>query len=173
MSSNDPQFWLMKSEPDVYSINDLEKEKNCFWEGIRNYQVRNFIRNNIKKNDLAFFYHSNAKPPGISGLMKIIKEAYPDHTAFDPKSKYFDKKSDPNNPRWWMFDVEFVHRFDTILSLEEIKKNSHLFPELMVIKKGSRLSIQPLTKKDFLTLCQLAQTPENIIKIIKKEKKEQ
>ncbi|HHQ15161.1 MAG TPA: EVE domain-containing protein, partial [Chromatiales bacterium] len=100
-------YWLMKSEPDVYGIDDLKKERVDHWDGIRNYQVRNMMRDQMKKGDLAFFYHSNCKQPGIVGIMSIASDAYPDHTQFDPNEKYFDPKSDPDNPRWLMVDVRY------------------------------------------------------------------
>lgn len=142
------QYWLMKSEPDVYSIDDLEKQGTTPWEGIRNYQARNFMRDDMKIGDKVLFYHSNAKPPGIAGLAEVCKLAYPDYFAFDPKSKYYDPKSTEDSPRWMMVDVKFVKKFNTLLSLNEIKENEHL-QDMMVIKRGSRLSIQKVTEKDY------------------------
>ncbi len=142
-------YWLMKSEPDVYGIDHLAKEKNKtdHWDGVRNYQARNIMRDEMKKGDKVLFYHSNAKPSGVAGLAVIAKEGYPDHTAFDKKSKYFDAKSDPDNPRWYMVDVKFVKKFKEVVSLEELK---HI-PELkdMVLLNNSRLSVQPVTKKEY------------------------
>ena len=108
---SDTRYWLMKSEEDVYSIEDLERDGTTCWEGVRNYEARNLMRDGMKEGDLALFYHSNATPPGVAGIARITREAYPDHFAFDPKSNYFDAKSDPDAPRWLMVDVGFVERF--------------------------------------------------------------
>ena len=101
------QYWLMKSEPDVYGIDDLKKDKKGEWDGVRNYQARNIMRDKMKKGDAVLFYHSNAKPPGVAGLAEVCKESYPDHTSWKKGSKYFDAKSTPDNPRWFMVDVKF------------------------------------------------------------------
>ncbi|MDE0308755.1 MAG: EVE domain-containing protein [Acidiferrobacterales bacterium] len=140
----------MKSEPDVYSIHDLAAEpgQTDYWDGIRNYQVRNFIRDDMKAGDLAFFYHSRCKVPGIVGTMRIVREAYPDHTAFDETEKYFDPKSDPDNPRWLMFDVRLDTIFPDIISLTELKQHEPL-AEMRVVQKGNRLSITPVTKQQW------------------------
>lgn len=142
------QYWLMKSEPDVYSIDDLKKQGITPWEGIRNYQARNFMRDDMKIGDKVLFYHSNAKPPGIAGLAEVCKLAYPDYFAFDTKSKYYDPKSTEDSPRWMMVDVKFVKKFKSLLSLNDIKENEHL-QDMMVIQRGSRLSIQKVSKKDY------------------------
>ena len=142
------QYWLMKSEPDVYSIDDLEAQGVTPWEGIRNYQARNFMRDDMKIGDKVLFYHSNAKPPGIAGLAEVCKLAYPDYFAFDPKSKYYDPKTTKDNPRWMMVDVKFVKKFKQLLPLNEIKENENL-QNMMVIRKGSRLSIQKVNKEDY------------------------
>lgn len=142
------QYWLMKSEPDVYSIDDLEAQGVTAWEGIRNYQARNFMRDDMKIGDKVLFYHSNAKPPGIAGLAEVCKLAYPDYFAFDPKSKYYDPKTTKDNPRWMMVDVKFVKKFKQLLPLNEIKENENL-QNMMVIRKGSRLSIQKVSKEDY------------------------
>ena len=137
----------MKSEPDVYSIHDLasEPDQTDYWDGIRNYQVRNFIRDDMKVGDRAFFYHSQCKVPGIVGTMRIVREAYPDHTAFDETEKYFDPKSDPDNPRWLMFDVQLDTIFPKIISLTELRQHEKL-AEMRVVQKGNRLSITPVTE---------------------------
>lgn len=151
------RYWLMKSEPSAYSIDDLAKQpkKTDHWEGIRNYQARNFMRDDMKKGDLAFFYHSRCDVPGIMGIMKIVKEAYPDFTAFDDKSKYFDAKSTRDNPRWVMVDVKLVEKFNDVLSLKMLKGISEL-SEMMVLKKGSRLSITPVTETEWNCITDLA-----------------
>lgn len=150
------KYWLMKSEPDVYSIDHLKKEKKTPWDGIRNYQARNFMMKEMSIGDQVLFYHSNANPPGVAGLAKVSASAQPDPTAFDKKSKYYDEKSSKDNPRWFCVEVRFVKKFPRLISLEEIKNNKKL-KDMMVIKKGMRLSIQPVTEKDFKALCDLAQ----------------
>jgi predicted RNA-binding protein with PUA-like domain len=142
------QYWLMKSEPDVYGIDDLKRSKVDHWDGIRNYQARNFMRDDMKKGDLAFFYHSNCDEPGIAGIMEIAREAYPDHTQFDPDEKYFDPKSDPDNPRWFMVDVKFVRKLERVITLRELKSCKTL-SDMRLVQKGSRLSIMPVTKRQW------------------------
>jgi predicted RNA-binding protein with PUA-like domain len=140
-------YWLMKSEPDVFGIEDLVKrpDKTEPWDGVRNYQARNMMRDEMKKGDLAFFYHSNCKEPGIAGIMKIVREGYPDHTAFDTKQKYFDPKSDPQNPRWYMVDVRHVRTLKRIITLTELKTHDEL-SELQLLRRGNRLSVMPVSK---------------------------
>lgn len=144
------KYWLMKSEPDVFSIDDLKNAKNSteHWDGVRNYQARNFMRDEMKKGDEVLFYHSNCEPPGIVGTATIAKEGYPDHTAWDPKSKYYDPKSSEDNPRWIMVDVKFKSKFKRVISLKELKENEEL-EEMLVVKKGQRLSIQPVAPEHF------------------------
>jgi predicted RNA-binding protein with PUA-like domain len=143
-------YWLMKSEPDVYGIDDLKRapDKTEPWDGIRNYQVRNMIRDEMKTGDLAFFYHSNCPQPGIAGIMKIVREGYPDHTAFDPKANYFDPNSDPANPRWYMVDVRYVRKLKRIITLAELKAQRQL-ADLPLVKRGNRLSIMPVSKQQW------------------------
>ena len=148
------RHWLMKSEPGCYSIDDLKRDGTTFWDGVRNYQARNFMRDDMKPGDLAFFYHSNAEPPGISGVMEVVKEGYPDHTQFDPDDRHFDPKASPDNPRWIMVDLKFVSKFDSIIPLAELKGTTGL-EEMMVTKKGSRLSVQPVTEKEWKTVMSL------------------
>jgi len=114
--------WLMKSEPSTYSIDDLKRDKKTYWEGVRNYQARNFLRDKIKKGDSVFFYHSNSDPSGIAGVAKVVKGGYPDPAQFDSKSKYHDSKSLRNNPRWYVVEIQFVRKFNAIISLEELKQ---------------------------------------------------
>lgn len=147
-------LWLMKSEPDVYSIEDLQRDGSESWEGVRNYQARNFMRE-MAKGDLAIFYHSNAKPPGAAGVCRICREAYPDPTQFDKKSKYYDAKSKKEDPRWSMVDVEFVEEFDEVVSLQSMKDDLAL-EGMRVTQKGSRLSVQPVDKKHFERVLKLA-----------------
>ncbi len=138
-------YWLFKSEPDAFSINDLKamKGKKDHWDGIRNYQARNLMRDQMVKGDLGFFYHSSCKVPGVVGIVEVVKEAYPDHTAWDPESHYYDPKSSPDNPRWVMIDVKFRQEFKEVVSLERLRSESKL-EGMALLQKGSRLSIQPV-----------------------------
>jgi predicted RNA-binding protein with PUA-like domain len=135
-------YWLMKSEPDVYSISDLAQEQDTIWDGVRNYQARNFLRS-MEPGDLAFFYHSNAKPPGIVGLMRVTKSGIDDPTQFDPDNKYYDPKSPKENPRWQTVRVEFVEEFPKMLTLDTLR-NTFSPEELLVVRKGNRLSVTPV-----------------------------
>ena len=145
-------YWLMKSEPDVFGIDDLAKlpKKTTHWDGVRNFQARNFMRDQMRRGDLAFFYHSNCDEPGIAGVVKIVKEGYPDHTAFDPDDPHFDVESDPDKPRWYMVDVQLVRKFERVISLEELRTHaSGKLKEMIVLKRGNRLSITPVTKSEW------------------------
>lgn len=141
-------YWLLKSEPTAYSIDDLQKEKNktTCWDGVRNYQARNFMRDVMKKGDQAFFYHSNCEEPGIVGIVTIVRESYPDFTAWDPKNHHYDPKSLPANPIWMMADIKFQEKFPQIVSLAKLRQNP-LLKDLLILKKGNRLSITPISKK--------------------------
>ena len=147
------KYWLLKSEPDVFGIDHLAKMpgKTEHWDGIRNYQVRNMLRDEMKKGDLCFFYHSSCKAPGIVGTMRVVKEAYPDFTAFAPEEKYYDPKSNPENPRWLMVDVQLVRKFKRTISLQELKSYKSL-SEMIILRRGNRLSITSISKKhwDFI-----------------------
>jgi predicted RNA-binding protein with PUA-like domain len=145
------QYWLMKSEPDVFSIDDLQKKKKSIWDGVRNYQARNFMMNSMKIGDLVLFYHSNATPPGIAGIARVCSDAVPDKTALDKKSEYYDPKATSENPRWFCVQVEFVKKFKNFLSLDDIRNNKSL-QSMLVIKKGQRLSIQPVSKSEYDTI---------------------
>ena len=149
------RHWLMKSEPDVYSIDDLVKDGTTSWEGVRNYQARNFMRDEMKVGDLVLFYHSNAKPPGVAGVARVCREAYPDPTQFDPKSDYFDARSSDANPRWMMVDVGIVERFDELLPLDRLRSESPL-DGMELLRKGSRLSVQKVEKSHFRHILTLA-----------------
>ncbi len=144
------QHWLLKSEPTNYSIFDLQNEKTqtTFWSGVRNHQARNFLRDSIKIGDEAFFYHSNAKPSSIMGLVKVVKNAYPDPTQFDPKSKYFDPRATPQKPIWFVVDVQLKSMFKNPLSIQHLKSLPQL-SGMMLLKQGSRLSVQPVSKEHF------------------------
>ena len=141
-------YWLMKSEPDVYGIDHLiaEPEQTDHWDGVRNYQARNMMRDDMAVGDPVFFYHSNCKEPGIVGIAEIAREAYPDHTQFDPESKYYDPKSDPDDPRWVMVDVRFVRKLDRLISLKELKEHAEALEGFKLIQRGNRLSIMPVSK---------------------------
>ena len=145
-------YWLMKSEPDVFGIDHLMKmpKKTEHWDGVRNYQARNMMRDQMKKGDLVFFYHSNCKEPGIVGIMQVVKEGYPDHTAFDPEAKYYDPKSNPGNPRWFMVDVKHKRKLKRNVSLRELKQYAEdELAEMPLLRKGNRLSIMPLSKQQW------------------------
>jgi predicted RNA-binding protein with PUA-like domain len=151
------KYWLMKSEPECYSIDDLKNEKVGMWDGTRNYQVRNFMRDDIKRGDAVLFYHSNAgKNTGVAGVMKVVKEAYPDPTQFDPQSEHPDPKSDPNNPRWLAVNVRYVKKFSRIVTLKELK-NDKRFRTMRLLERGNRLSVMPVEKTHFETICRLAE----------------
>ncbi|MEM7017451.1 MAG: EVE domain-containing protein [Pseudomonadota bacterium] len=142
------KYWLMKSEPEEFSIDDLEKKDFEPWDGVRNYQARNMMRDDMKKGDQVFFYHSNCKPPGIAGVMEVVKESYPDPTAFDPDDKHYDPKSKPENPTWYLVDVGFVKKFDDLIPLEELKQHKKL-KDFRLIQRGNRLSVMPVTKAEW------------------------
>ena len=139
-------LWLMKSEPSEFGIDDLKRVRTEPWDGVRNYQARNMMRDEMKKGDRAFLYHSNCEEPGIYGIMRISREAYPDHTAFDPNDKHYDKKSDPDNPRWFMVDVTYVRKFKRPVLLKTMREHSESELEgLALLRRGNRLSIMPVT----------------------------
>jgi len=138
----------MKSEPSAFSIQALKRKGSEPWDGVRNYQARNFMRDEMKPGDLVLFYHSNAEPSGIAGIAKIKSASRPDPTAFDPKNIHFDPSSDPNNPRWWLVDVEFVKEAKQIISLDTLRNTKGL-EEMLVLRKGQRLSIMPVNSREF------------------------
>jgi len=144
----------MKTEPEMYSIDDLKKDKKGSWDGVRNYQARNFMME-MKKGDLVLFYHSNTKIIGVAGIAKVIKESYPDHTAYDKKDEHFDPKSKKEKPTWYMVDVGFVKKFKEVVTLEEIKKNKKL-KDMRIVQKGSRLSVTPVSEKEFEVIVEMS-----------------
>ncbi|MBJ7539950.1 EVE domain-containing protein [Marinomonas transparens] len=148
-------YWLMKSEPDAFSIEDLHALNQSPWDGVRNYQARNFMRA-MQTGDQVFFYHSSCPTPGIAGTARVCKEAYPDHSSWDPTSAYFDPKSTPEDPRWFMVDIEFVEKWQKVVTLAELKQSPAL-SDMILTKKGSRLSIMPVTQEEW----------DYIIKILK------
>ena len=143
------RYWLMKSEPETYSIDDVQRDGTTAWEGVRNYQARNYMRDEMKKGDLVLFYHSNASPPGVAGICTISRESFPDVSAFNSGSHYYDPKSTPENPIWMLVEVKFVEKFPHFVSLPEIKQNQAL-KDMLVLKKGMRLSVMPVEKEHFL-----------------------
>lgn len=144
----------MKSEPDVFSIDTLKSKKKSGWDGVRNYQARNFMRDEMKKGDVVLFYHSSCEVPGVAGLARVCKESHPDPSQFDPKSEYYDPKATKENPRWFMVDVEFVEKFDEVITLSKMK-NVKALENMPLVQKGSRLSINPVTEKEFKTIIDL------------------
>ena len=146
------RYWLMKTEPNTYSIDDLEREGRTQWEGVRNYQARNLMRE-MQLGDRVLFYHSSAKPPGVVGEAQVVREAYPDHFAQQPDSPYFDEKASAEDPRWYMVDVEFVRKLPGFVSLETLKGARGL--EDMIVTQRSRLSVQPVTRDEFYIVCAL------------------
>jgi predicted RNA-binding protein with PUA-like domain len=148
------KYWLMKTEPNTYSWDDLLKEKVTSWEGVRNYQARNFMRDDMKIGDQVFIYHSVVKPMAIMGIAEVVREAYADHFAFEQGHKYFDPKSKPENPTWVMVDVQAKHSFKNPIKLEQLKAVPGL-EEMMLLQKGSRLSIQPVSKEEWDIICSL------------------
>ncbi|MCL4150652.1 UNVERIFIED_CONTAM: hypothetical protein GTU68_025584 [Idotea baltica] len=153
-----PKYWLFKSEPTSYSIQDLanEKTKTTCWDGVRNYQARNLLRDDIQVGDKVFFYHSNAKPMAIVGTCEVVKAGYPDHTAFDENDHHYDAKSDPDNPRWYMVDIKLIQEFDSPVTRDQLKEAKGL-EEMMLLRKGSRLSVQPITAAEWKAVCKLAE----------------
>ncbi len=150
-------YWLMKSEPDVFGIDDLAEmyPQSEPWDGVRNYQARNYMRDDMRAGDLAFLYHSSCKQPGVAGVMTVTRNAYPDHTSWNKKSKYYDPKSTLDTPRWFMVDVKFLRKFAQVVTLKELRLHAEL-SEMKLLQKGNRLSIMPLSKKEFEHILSLA-----------------
>lgn len=149
-------YWLFKSEPDEYSIDHLAAElrKRARWDGIRNYQARNLLRDQVQVGDEAFFYHSSCKHIGIAGIMKVVKAAYPDPAQFNPENKYFDPKATTENPRWFSVDVQLVKKFPSLITRDTLKQNLAL--SNMVLLKQGRLSIQPVAVKEWQAILKMA-----------------
>jgi predicted RNA-binding protein with PUA-like domain len=143
----------MKSEPDVYPWSQLVQDGRTHWDGVRNYQARNMMRDDMKSGDFVLFYHSNCKPPHVAGIARVCREGYPDFTAFDPNSHYFDPKSTVDNPRWIMVDIEPVISLEPV-HLADIRRNLE-FEGMPLIRKGQRLSVQPVSAKHFLMICEM------------------
>ncbi|MEC7685984.1 MAG: EVE domain-containing protein [Candidatus Thermoplasmatota archaeon] len=147
-------FWLMKSEPHVYPWEQLVNDGETHWDGVRNYQARNIMRDDMKVGDFVLFYHSNCKPPHVAGVARVCRESYPDFTALDPDSNYFDPKSSPDNPRWMMVDIEAVKSFPEVVPLGDMRENSQL-EGMPLLQRGQRLSVQPVSSDHFDTVCQM------------------
>ena len=143
-------YWLLKSEPDVFGIDDLARRprQTEHWDGVRNYQARNMLRDEVKRGDQVFFYHSNCAEPGIVGIATVVKEGYPDFTSWDPASKYFDPKSTPANPRWFMVDIKFVRKLKRVITLQELKDNPSL-SDMALVRRGNRLSVMPVSERQW------------------------
>ncbi len=142
------QYWLMKSEPEKFSIDHLEAAGSTHWDGVRNYQARNMMRDEMKVGDRVLFYHSNATPPGVAGVATVCKEGYPDHTAWDADDAHFDAKTDPENPRWMMVDIAFEARMPNFLPLDQLRQNENL-SDMLLLRRGQRLSVQPVEPEHF------------------------
>jgi predicted RNA-binding protein with PUA-like domain len=142
------RYWLMKSEPHTYSIADLKQDGTTCWDGVRNYQARNFMREDMHLGDGVLFYHSRVQPMGVYGVAEVVREAYPDDTAFDPSDPHYDPKSDPTNPTWMMVDIGYVGTFQEPISLATLKQTPGL-DNMMVIQRGSRLSVQPVSREEW------------------------
>jgi len=148
------QYWLIKSEPSAYSIDDLKRDKSTLWEGIRNYQARNFMMNDMKIGDQALFYHSNADPPAAVGVAEVSGLAEPDPTQFDSSDCHYDPKAAPSKPIWYCVRVKFKQKFARELPLAELRTHKDL-QKMVLLQKGSRLSVQPVTEKEFKIVCEL------------------
>ena len=152
-----PKRWLFKSEPESYGIDHLERDGRTEWSGVRNYQARNLMRE-MRVGDQAFFYHSNATPPGIAGICEVVALAHPDSTQFDPRSDYYDEKSPRDEPRWWCVDVGFVRRFPRLVTLDELRTVPKL-DGMLLLRKGQRLSVQPVTAAEWKLVLRRAEPP--------------
>jgi predicted RNA-binding protein with PUA-like domain len=150
-----PNYWLFKSEPDCYSIDDLKRDKTTFWDGVRNYQARNLLRDSIKVGDGVLFYHSSCEPMAIVGMAEVVKAGHPDMTAFDPKSDHPDPKSDPDNPAWYGVDIRFRDKFQKPVLRDDIKGEKRL-AKMVLLQRGSRLSVQPVTADEWRAVLQIA-----------------
>ncbi len=148
------KYWLMKSELDVYPYAQLVADGTTHWDGVRNYQARNMMRDDMKIGDFVLFYHSNCKPPHVAGVARVCREGYGDFTSWDPSSKYFDEKSTPENPRWFMVDIEPVCALDSIVALDAVRQEAAL-ADMLLIRRGQRLSIQPVQENEFQHICEM------------------
>lgn len=151
----DHRHWLVKTEPDAYSIDDLKRDRTTGWDGVRNHQARNFMRDDMKKGDLVLVYHSNVDPPGVVGIATVSREGHPDPTAFDSRDVHFDPKSDPDDPRWIQVELRFKRKFKRLIPLSELRETPTL-SDMPLLRKGQRLSVQPVSKAQFETVVALA-----------------
>jgi len=152
------QYWLMKSEADCYSIDDLKRDRKTCWDGVRNYQARNFMRDDMRVGDLVLYYHSNADPPGVAGIARVCEAAYPDHTALDKKEQHYDPKATKDNPIWMMVDIEHVETFPQLIPLAELREHKGL-DGMLLLKRGQRLSVMPVEPKHFKVVHKLGTSP--------------
>jgi predicted RNA-binding protein with PUA-like domain len=152
---SDRRYWLLKTEPESYSIGDLRRDGRTFWDGVRNYQARNFLRDDFRPGDGVLFYHSNAEPPAVVGVAEVVTTGYSDHTQFEHGHRKFDPKSSPENPRWYMVDITFIEEFARPLTLQQLREIPAL-EEMELLRKGSRLSVQPVTKQQWEAVLRLA-----------------
>jgi predicted RNA-binding protein with PUA-like domain len=153
------RHWLLKSEPGTFSIDDLAAApgKKTGWDGVRNFQARNFMRDEMRKGDLGFFYHSSCAEPGIVGIVEVVREAYPDHTALDPQDPHYDPDSDPDAPRWMMVDVKLKRKFPRTVTLETLKRHAGKeLKDMVVLRRGNRLSITPISDAEWRFVLELA-----------------
>ncbi len=155
MTKRPTHYWLMKSEPDAFSIDDLARKGREAWDGVRNYQARNFMRDGMRPGDKVFFYHSSCAEPGIVGIAEVATDAYPDPSQFDPKSKYFDAASSRDNPRWMLVEVQFVKKLKHTITLDELKRHAEL-TEMPLLRKGNRLSVMPVSAEHWRHILALA-----------------
>ena len=155
MPKRAPRCWLLKSEPETYSIDDLARDGRTAWDGVRNYQARNILRDEMHVGELCLFYHSSTDPTGVAGICRVASEAYPDPTQFDPQSDYHDPDSPADDPRWWLVEVEMVEKLAELVSLERLKKDKAL-DGMMVVKRGMRLSVQPVDARHFRRILRMA-----------------
>ena len=153
-------YWLFKSEPTAYSYQDLLSDEVAEWDGVRNFQARNFLRDQIKSGDIVLFYHSNTKPPSVIGTATVVKDGYPDHTAWDPNSEHPDPKSNPENPIWYMVDIVPLQQFRNPVALDDIKSNPNL-SDMLLIRRGMRLSVQPITEVQYKIICEMGGNANN------------
>ncbi|HIE71060.1 MAG TPA: EVE domain-containing protein [Planctomycetes bacterium] len=153
------RYWLFKSEPESYSIDQLKQDKRTFWSGVRNYQARNLLRDEILLGDGVLFYHSNAKPMAVVGIAKVVKEGYPDPTQFDSSDHYYDESSDPADPRWFVVDIGYVAKTQEPITRDMMKDQSEL-SDMVLLQRGSRLSVQPVEKHEWRTILKMGGVKE-------------
>ena len=160
MARSKRRYWLFKSEPEAFSFGDLRaaKRRRTTWDGVRNYQARNLLRDDIERGDGVLYYHSRANPPGVVGLAEVVKAGYPDPTQFDPQDAHHDPKSDPDDPRWFMVDIEARRALPSFVPLDELKANRKL-AKMLVVQRGQRLSIQPVTEAEWHEVLRMGGAP--------------